>query len=86
MSQGARKVVTAAAVLLLLPLGRTTVGDGTSDLDGCELEALKAYGQALALCRLAEDENPRLRCYEAAKRVYLQTLEDCRSGKPPQTR
>ena len=47
--------------------------------DFCEREALKAYAEVLKLCQLAETENPRLKCYEAAKAVYWRKLEECQN-------
>lgn len=77
----AGKRAFAVLALLLLPLGGASVGDSPLDWDPCEREALIAYGKALKLCELAENTNPRLRCYEAAKAVYLHTLEECRRGQ-----
>ena|SRR6516164_662223 len=79
------KKVTGLILLLFMPFGQLTVGtagDNPPDLDPCELEAMKAYWQALKLCELADNSNPnpRLRCYEAAKAVYLQTLKQCREN------
>ncbi|MFO1499530.1 MAG: hypothetical protein U1G07_14250 [Verrucomicrobiota bacterium] len=72
-----RKAVIIAA-LAVLPFGRVSIGDATESRDPCEREALRAYIQALKLCELAQDSNPRLRCYEAARSVYLNTLAECR--------
>jgi hypothetical protein len=71
----------AVLTVLLLPLGHLSISDGAQDPDPCETEALKAYWQALKLCQLAEPRDPRLQCYEAAKAVYVQTLEHCRTGR-----
>jgi hypothetical protein len=53
------------------------MGEDDDHRDPCETEALRAYAHTLKLCELANNPNPRLRCYEAAKAVYVQTLEDC---------
>lgn len=73
-----RKVVVGLAAALL-PLGLSSVGDGAEAGDPCQAEALRAYFQAVKLCQLAENPNPRLRCYEAARGVYFHVLQECRS-------
>ena len=65
--------------LLLVSSTNTSVATGSARDDVCEREALQAYTEALKLCQLAETQNPRLKCFEAAKAVYLRTLEDCRN-------
>lgn len=74
------RVLQAAigAVLLLVPMAKTGLSEIAQASDPCEDEALRAYHQALDLCQLAES-NPRSRCYEAAKAVYVHTLEECRA-------
>jgi hypothetical protein len=66
-----------AAVLFLMLSGSAWTLDRNQDPDPCETQALQAYWQALKLCELAEAPNPRLRCHEAARAVYIQTLEQC---------
>jgi hypothetical protein len=75
-----KRFVTALGALLvcLIPAGPLSIADGGERLDGCEVEARRAYWQALKLCQLAADPNPRLRCQEAAKAIYRTTLEECR--------
>jgi hypothetical protein len=68
------------SLLCLFPLGPASVGDGAENLDRCEIEARQAYWQALKICQLAENPNPRLRCFEAAKAVYWHTLQECHKG------
>jgi len=68
--------------LLCSSLGRNSIGDSTDLRDPCELKALDAYAQALRLCQFEQNANPRLRCYETARQVYLQTLEECRQVAP----
>jgi hypothetical protein len=70
--------ITATLLLALSP--RTSVA--TLHWDGrdvCEREAVRAYAAALKLCQLAGTENPRLKCYEAAKAAYVRKLEECRT-------
>jgi hypothetical protein len=56
-----------------------SVADGSVACDAtCERRAWKAYVEALKLCQLAETDNPRLKCYEAAKAAYFWELEQCR--------
>jgi hypothetical protein len=70
---------TAATVL---PLGFGSIGDGAEPVDPCEAEARQAYWQALRLCQFAENPNPRLRCYEAARGVYFRVLQECQARQP----
>lgn len=72
--------VARIAGLLILFCGLLTpvsIGDDTENVDPCELRALEAYVKALRLCELAQDSNPRMRCYEAAREVYFAALADC---------
>lgn len=71
------KGVAALFIVLGAPWASDSVGDSSEKLTPCEQRALKNYSEALRLCELAQDPNPRLRCYEAAKAVYLRALEDC---------
>ncbi len=77
------EVIGIGLISLLLPgsLGNTPVSRSSACDDFCEREARKAYAEVLKLCQLAETENPRLKCYEAAKAVYLQKLEECKRGR-----
>src|SRR4051794_18355847 len=71
-------------VLLFVPLGRMQGGDGGASVgDPCEIHARQAYWQALKFCQLADNANPnpRLRCYDAAKSVYFQTLDECHKSQ-----
>jgi hypothetical protein len=70
--------IAIGVLLMLAPICQMTAEDATEVPDPCEVEAMKAYRQALELCQLSES-NPRLRCYEAAKAVYIQTLQSCRA-------
>jgi len=70
-----------AGALLLASSTNTSVATNLASADLCEREALKAYAEVLQLCQLAGTENPRLKCYEAAKAVYLRKLEDCRNHR-----
>ena|SRR2546426_10702307 len=69
-------IVWAAASANSIPPARDF-----GEIDMCEQEARKAYAQVLKLCRLAETDNPRLKCFEAAKAAYFQTLENCRRSR-----
>lgn len=71
-------IAAASLILCSLPIGPGSVSDGAEDLDCCEIKARQAYWEALKLCQLATDPNPRLRCQEAARAVYVSTLEACR--------
>jgi hypothetical protein len=72
-------------VLCSVPILRTAVGENPGAPDPCELEAWKAYREALRLCEFEDHgtDNPRLRCYEAAKAVFVRTYLDCKRGKGP---
>ena len=67
----------AAIVAAFMTFGANWTNDGAQDPDPCQTQALQAYWQALKVCQLAESPNPRLRCYEAARSVYIHTLEEC---------
>lgn len=67
------------SALLFIPSTNTSVATTSACNEICQREALKAYAEVLKLCQLAETENPRLKCYEAAKAAYFRKLEDCRS-------
>jgi hypothetical protein len=66
-----------SALLLTPPLNVTIANDSRCD-DACERRAWRAYVEALKFCQLAEIQNPRLKCYEAAKAAYFRELEKCR--------
>ena len=72
-----------AFVAAFMTFGSAWINDGAQDPDPCEMQALQAYWQALKVCQLAENTNPRLRCYEAARSVYIHTLEECHRGPGP---
>lgn len=74
------KCTIGLCLLLCAPWTSVSVGDSSEELTPCEQRALQKYSEALRLCELAQDPNPRLRCYEAAKIVYLQALEECCKG------
>ena len=74
------KVILGSAVILAATASQVSVSDVIQERDPCEREAMKAYVQALKLCQLADQPNPRLRCYEAAKAVYFHTVEECQKG------
>lgn len=69
--------------LWLFSLVHLSVAEVNLPADPCEAEALRAYVRALKICELAQEPNPRLRCYEAARKVYVQTLQDCRRNPKP---
>lgn len=75
------KRIAALCCFLLVPATRISIADQPATQDPCETEALNAYWRALKLCQLADQENPRMRCYEAAQQVYVQTLQQCRDRK-----
>jgi hypothetical protein len=72
--------VLATALILFGSISRLASATSPAAADACQAEALRAYWRALQFCQLAEPQNPRMRCYEAAKSVYIQTLQDCRTG------
>lgn len=76
-----RRAKTAAGLFLLACLTWAPVSNGDGDrpkgLSRCEQRALEKYAEALRLCELAQNPDPRLRCYESARAVYLRALQDC---------
>src|ERR1051326_6631560 len=51
----------------------------------CEARAQQAYWQALKLCQFessSENADPRMRCYDNAREIYIRTLEGCRTRPP----
>ena len=74
------KTVIGVVCLLQLLLWRAVDADNelSSPDQRCELQARQAYWNALKLCQFENNGDPRLRCYEAAREVYLRTLEECR--------
>lgn len=81
MNSNRWKLGALLSLLLLVPSGRMSGEDVARAKDHCEQQAKQAYWKALKLCQLADNKNPRQRCYDAATRVYFQTLEDCREGR-----
>jgi hypothetical protein len=86
--RGRGKALAGLLVLLLVaaPVGETSVGDEFDARNACEAKALQAYRQALRACELAnaaagesqaQNPNPRLRCYDAAREIYLRALAEC---------
>jgi len=75
-------ICLAASVVGLLPINHVGGADQGKKGDACEVEARRAYWQALKICQLAENSDPRLRCFEAAKAVYIQTFLDCQKKTP----
>lgn len=73
-------VAVVTALALFGSISRLASAPSPVSTDACQAEALRAYWRALQFCQLAEPQNPRTRCYEAAKSVYIQTLQDCRAG------
>jgi len=68
-----------AALFVTVKLEPASLGDAHLDGDRCETEAMQAYAEALRFCQLSRGPNPRLRCYEAAKAVYREKLQQCRA-------
>src|SRR5437762_11887563 len=77
-ARSALSLLACLGAATALPLSTPSNADNSERIDGCEQEALRAYAEVLKICRLAETDNPRLRCFEAARSVYFQTLENCR--------
>jgi hypothetical protein len=75
--------VLGAVGLLHLLLWRAVDADnlGSTPDQSCEFKARQAYWNALKLCQFENNGDPRLRCYEAAREVYMRTLEEC--GRSP---
>lgn len=78
--RGSVRKALLASILLTFSLSRGTVGDVDSR-SSCEARAWQAYFQALKRCELAENTNPRLRCYEEARAVFLRTLLECKEER-----
>jgi hypothetical protein len=73
--------LVALACVACVSLGQLAADDKGDGHSACEREALRAYRQALKVCELAQNPNPRLRCYEAARETYWRVLDNCgRSG------
>jgi hypothetical protein len=69
--------ILISGLLLFSSVAQVSVGENTHALDACRSKAFREYHHMLKLCQLAENGNPRLRCYEAAKAAFLKALEEC---------